>query len=377
MGWHRLRVPKCVPRAEEWGGAAGLVGPDEGREDWRSGPLGARGPAPRGGPPEQRPLEPGQRTIWSYWAQGPEEMPELFRLCVETWRRLSRRRRAALAGSFATAARRGGKGPVCFGLTLATILQLGSTSVVSGVCIEFGSLLMELRFKYCLLSGTTPLQSLRDRLCCLGRCCSHRKTGRMSFVHPGFDDIVSLDPTVLGAQQAGSGERAGETHGDAGPCSETLDNDGPEKCRRHLLATIVAYYNIVGAVAQVTVAGFLIVAKVQPNKSWSAPLPPSQILALVGLRLAFEVLGDMAITAVAHCYQPKGAHALAEARRNLGWQGLTSVCFLAVIWSAEAMMLYMTYLCPVPVQRGAVDPFTVELLALGLCPHRSHLLQLS
>ncbi|CAK0824511.1 unnamed protein product, partial [Prorocentrum cordatum] len=120
-------------------------------------------------------------------------------------------------------------GPFCFGLTLATILQLGSTSVVSGVCIEFGSLLVELRFKYCLLSGTTPLQSLRDRLCCLGRCCSHRKTGRMSFVHPGFDNIVSLDPTVLGAQQASSGERAGETHGDAGPCSKTLDNDGPEK----------------------------------------------------------------------------------------------------------------------------------------------------
>ncbi|CAK0866809.1 unnamed protein product [Prorocentrum cordatum] len=268
-------------------------------------------------------------------------------------------------------------GPVCFGLTLATILQLGSTSVVSGVCIEFGSLLVELRFKYCLLSGTTPLQSLRDRLCCLGRCCSHRKTGRMSFVHPGFDNIVSLDPTVLGAQQAGSGERAGETHGDAGPCSETLDNDGPEKDRRHLLAMIVAYYNIVGAVAQVTVAGFLIVAKVQPNKSWSAPLPPSKILALVGLRLAFDVLGDMAITAVAHCCQPKGVHALAEAWGNLGWQGLASVCFLALVWSADAMMLYMTFLCPVPVQRGAVDPFTVELLALGLCPHRSHLLQLS
>ncbi|CAK0843015.1 unnamed protein product [Prorocentrum cordatum] len=120
-------------------------------------------------------------------------------------------------------------GPACFGLTSATILQLGSTSVVSGVCIEFGSLLVEFRFKYCLLSGTTPLQSLRDRLYCLGRCCSHRKPERMSFVRPGFDDIVSLDPTVLGAQQAGSGEPAGETHGDAGPCRETLDDDGPEK----------------------------------------------------------------------------------------------------------------------------------------------------
>lgn len=27
------------------------------------------------------------RTIWAYWAQGYEEMPELFKLCVATWQR--------------------------------------------------------------------------------------------------------------------------------------------------------------------------------------------------------------------------------------------------------------------------------------------------
>lgn len=28
-----------------------------------------------------------ERTIWGYWAQGYDEMPEFFKLCVETWRR--------------------------------------------------------------------------------------------------------------------------------------------------------------------------------------------------------------------------------------------------------------------------------------------------
>mmetsp|Transcript_89789 Transcript_89789/g.159648 ORF Transcript_89789/g.159648 Transcript_89789/m.159648 type:complete len:445 (-) Transcript_89789:105-1439(-) len=93
----------------------------EGDEDWRYGPLGRAG-APPGfvpyRPPKKDPVlaqqplpqpplqQPAQelsdndpprsftgevrpRTIWAYWAQGHQEMPEFFKMCVATWQRLN------------------------------------------------------------------------------------------------------------------------------------------------------------------------------------------------------------------------------------------------------------------------------------------------
>jgi len=124
------------------GVAAGVCSfgtPDTGLEDWRYGPLGRAGlannmrnsrkaneaiPAPSGRSLEEQstdsvrtasvaadgggidvlaerfrlthnlPSTPARslsrevrgRTIWGYWAQGFDEMPELFKLCVGTWR---------------------------------------------------------------------------------------------------------------------------------------------------------------------------------------------------------------------------------------------------------------------------------------------------
>ncbi|CAK9018402.1 Glycosyltransferase afumC (Fumihopaside A biosynthesis cluster protein C) [Durusdinium trenchii] len=74
---------------------------EEGDEDWRYGPLGRAGvlkdaepvppePAESKSEASQKPLRCGEvnpRTIWAYWAQGHEQMPEFFRLCVNTWQR--------------------------------------------------------------------------------------------------------------------------------------------------------------------------------------------------------------------------------------------------------------------------------------------------
>ncbi|CAE7291331.1 FCK3 [Symbiodinium natans] len=86
---------------------------DEEDEDWRYGPLGRAGalkdeeeledpedpiPLTKGSAAEERtsrsaePLrqeEVQPRTIWAYWAQGHEQMPAFFRMCVDTWQRVN------------------------------------------------------------------------------------------------------------------------------------------------------------------------------------------------------------------------------------------------------------------------------------------------
>ncbi|CAK0835404.1 unnamed protein product, partial [Prorocentrum cordatum] len=114
----------------------GLGGPWEGDEDWRHGPTGhpdgaaglsaarerAAGAAQVASPPgadgagTQESLverfrrahnqhgtparslsgSVGPRTVWAYWHQGAASMPELFRLCVETWTRHSPRWRVQI-----------------------------------------------------------------------------------------------------------------------------------------------------------------------------------------------------------------------------------------------------------------------------------------
>jgi len=78
----------------------------EGDEDWRYGPLGRAGvykdaeapvttaPAsvPTAAPSATTPLRSAEvkpRTIWAYWAQGHQQMPEFFQMCVGTWQRVN------------------------------------------------------------------------------------------------------------------------------------------------------------------------------------------------------------------------------------------------------------------------------------------------
>lgn len=91
----------------------------EGDEDWRYGPLGRAGvlkdaetaapstalpvrdaqdaqvppaEAPAAPKPSASPQRSGEvrpRTIWAYWAQGHQQMPQFFQMCVATWQRVN------------------------------------------------------------------------------------------------------------------------------------------------------------------------------------------------------------------------------------------------------------------------------------------------
>lgn len=37
----------------------------------------------------QRSGEVRPRTIWAYWAQGHQQMPQFFQMCVATWQRVN------------------------------------------------------------------------------------------------------------------------------------------------------------------------------------------------------------------------------------------------------------------------------------------------
>lgn len=94
--------------AAEVSASASFDDEEEDDEDWRYGPLGRAGvmkdeepadPMPSGSSKTEvctdasaEPLrheEVRPRTIWAYWAQGHEQMPEFFRMCVDTWQRVN------------------------------------------------------------------------------------------------------------------------------------------------------------------------------------------------------------------------------------------------------------------------------------------------
>jgi len=49
----------------------------------------AEAPAPKPSASPQRSGEVRPRTIWAYWAQGHQQMPQFFQMCVATWQRVN------------------------------------------------------------------------------------------------------------------------------------------------------------------------------------------------------------------------------------------------------------------------------------------------
>jgi hypothetical protein len=45
--------------------------------------------APKPSASPQRSGEVRPRTIWAYWAQGHQQMPQFFQMCVATWQRVN------------------------------------------------------------------------------------------------------------------------------------------------------------------------------------------------------------------------------------------------------------------------------------------------
>eukprot|EP00438_Fugacium_kawagutii_P035074 Skav208665 [mRNA] locus=scaffold3341:100740:112064:+ [translate_table: standard] len=111
----KLRPPDARGPADETGWQQMLIMDDgeevEGDEDWRYGPLGRAGVLKDDAAPKAPPSAPSApsgavasvgareapkrcdevkpRTIWAYWAQGHQQLPEFFRMCVDTWQRLN------------------------------------------------------------------------------------------------------------------------------------------------------------------------------------------------------------------------------------------------------------------------------------------------
>eukprot|EP00439_Symbiodinium_sp_Y106_P062613 s2835_g9.t1 len=97
-----------VEPAAEVSASASFDDEEEDDEDWRYGPLGRAGVMKDEEPADPSLSESSEtevlasasaeplrheevrpRTIWAYWAQGHEQMPEFFRMCVDTWQRVN------------------------------------------------------------------------------------------------------------------------------------------------------------------------------------------------------------------------------------------------------------------------------------------------
>lgn len=116
------------------------------------------------------------------------------------------------------------------------------------------------------------------------------------------------------------------------------------------------------------VAGFYILGRINPNEPLAPPISQARVLTLLSLKVAMELLTDLATSALAFRYlADRGEVHEAEARKIWDRERLCSLlcmCVFAAMWSTDAQTFYAMMLCPAP-SLGAGAP---KLLSLGLCP---------
>lgn len=140
-----------------------------------------------------------------------------------------------------------------------------------------------------------------------------------------------------------------------------VEASSPE-LRRQLLATVAAYCNLADTVAQGIIAVALIFARVNPNEARAPPASNDQVLALVVLKLTFEVLTDIIVAVISERWNSGD-----DSRESLGdlWEkmsriGRVCVGVLSAIVGAEMLTFHIGMMCPYPTQY-------LGLLSIGLC----------
>jgi len=278
--------------------------------------------------------------------------------------------------------------PLCFGATGQAVLQLGSTTVFSGVYIEAVSGLIEIISKYYLLRGDTPLgQVLRYLPCCWRwlAFCSRKQANAL----PECDEVCPVDaerraaaggaeglnyPGAVGigaVQQAWTGTaREGKEQNEATAADwqwqsqqSSSRDQGVGHAGGRILKRVVIYSNLIELIVHTMVAGMFMLAKVNPNAE-AAPPHYSQVLTLLGIKYAFELLTDFVIIAVGLGMDDCLDSGIEGVWIALETSVLVSACFLAIIWALEAQLLTFQFMCPSAVDVNGI----VEVLSIGLCP---------
>mmetsp|Transcript_18455 Transcript_18455/g.52126 ORF Transcript_18455/g.52126 Transcript_18455/m.52126 type:complete len:552 (-) Transcript_18455:83-1738(-) len=279
--------------------------------------------------------------------------------------------------------------PLCLGATGQAVLQLGSTTVLSGVGIEAVAALMEMISKYYLLHGDTPLGPVRRYLPRCWRWLAFRSR-KQANVMPHCDDVCPVDPKrhaaaggaealrYPGAVTVGSGEQAWTdtasegkdqnegtaAEGQGSPQKSSTGDSGAGHAGSLILKRVVLYSNLIELVVQTMVAGMFMLAKVNPNEEAAPPLPHSQVLTLMCIKYAFELLSDFVVIAMGLGMDGHLDPGIEGVWMTLEPSVLVSACFLAIIWALEAHVLTFQFLCPSAVDVNG----TVEVLSIGLCP---------
>jgi len=281
--------------------------------------------------------------------------------------------------------------PLGFGASTAATLQQGASDVTSGVAMEFIAMLVELKAKRCLLLGRTPLQDMWLQARFLVTCARlqfAKVAPAEKWVSGGSDKVSEIAIVPLPSLQRDIAPPNMDELPTTLQCGrpsdvQSMPSDGTQDSEMDtdkqsmdsatsaspdtwgLLAMTAIYSNIVEMIVHVSVAAVFIMAKLNPNASGDAPIPPTRVLVLLSMKVLFELCTDIVFaTWAARSWSASrtALNAIEEMWKNLRWWRLAYVCVSAFVWGIDSQTTFVLYLCPYAAEGGA------SLMSLGMCP---------
>eukprot|EP00428_Durinskia_dybowskii_P000298 CAMPEP_0170301632 /NCGR_PEP_ID=MMETSP0116_2-20130129/51081_1 /TAXON_ID=400756 /ORGANISM="Durinskia baltica, Strain CSIRO CS-38" /LENGTH=126 /DNA_ID=CAMNT_0010553465 /DNA_START=1 /DNA_END=377 /DNA_ORIENTATION=- len=124
------------------------------------------------------------------------------------------------------------------------------------------------------------------------------------------------------------------------------------------MATISLYSADAELLVHTVSAGFFILARLSPNGAFMPPLPVERTLALLVMRLAFELLSDFVVASVFSVLLPDRYAGATSRSRKLGTLLRLSVCMVSVAFVLDTQLFFIKFLCPYPTQFGETPLFS-------------------
>lgn len=143
-----------------------------------------------------------------------------------------------------------------------------------------------------------------------------------------------------------------------------------------LLCGLALHSSIIELVVHMTVGSFYILARLNPNQTSGRPTPVSQVVSLLVVKMACELITVCVLATWAARARMDSQWAtpnvVEDLWRVVGWGTWVHLGALSFVWALETQTTFVFYLCPFLERPDLVQNATsIRLGSLGLCPRSS------